>query len=376
MPSVQPAILLRSFLQIAPYLASRGISPLEFFQRAGISPNIFQTPDIWLPRTLCFRIANQMAAIAQDPFGGAHVGRLMELRALGPWGKHVLSSANVAQACAMAATRAAMLHQGGDIRIVTEGRTTRLIHRFTAPLEEDPQQFTLGTLAVLRKVALLAGAPAAVRVHLKAARSPGDEALEESLGPNIETGAEFDMIEFDRDLLDIPLQGYRDEARKVTEALQSTIRTAGLLIDHIADQQDIKLQSVARHIGLSPRTLQRRLKSSGVDFEELRDETRRSEALRLMQLRRYSATEIAYMVGYSDPAHFTRAFKRWTGQAPSRFLRQAKDCPRKRLWHQMASRDGSFFVASARAVWATRPSASAHRCRHPHSVGCPARRAS
>ncbi|OZI75097.1 AraC family transcriptional regulator [Bordetella genomosp. 12] len=324
MSSAQPSILLRSFLQIAPYLASRGISPLEFFQRAGISPNIFQTPDIWLPRALCFRIANEMAAIAQDPFGGAHVGRLMELRALGPWGKHVLAATNVAQACATAAMRSALLHQGGEIRIVTEGRTTRLIHRFTAPLEEDPRQFTLGTLAVLRKVALLAGAPAAVRVHLKASRSRGDEALEESLGPNIETGAEHDMIEFDRDLLDIPLRGVQDDARKVTEALNSTISTAGLLIEHIADQEEIKLQAVAKQIGLSARTLQRRLKSNGVDFEALRDETRRSEALRLLGLRRYTATEIAYMVGYSDPAHFTRAFKRWTGQAPSRFLGLAR----------------------------------------------------
>ena len=63
----------------------------------------------------------------------------------------------------------------------------------------------------------------------------------------------------------------------------------------------------------------RRLQCSGVDFESLKDETRRSEALRLIRLGKYSATEIAYMVGYSDPAHFTRAFKRWTGLAPSRF---------------------------------------------------------
>ncbi|WP_390882109.1 helix-turn-helix domain-containing protein [Achromobacter marplatensis] len=44
-----------------------------------------------------------------------------------------------------------------------------------------------------------------------------------------------------------------------------------------------------------------------------------SEALRLIELRKYSAPEIVYIVGHSDPAHFTRAFKRWTGLAPSRF---------------------------------------------------------
>jgi AraC-like DNA-binding protein len=319
MSNATPSIKLRSFLHIGPYLASRGVSALEFFQRLGVCPNIFQTPDIWLPRAQCFHIANEMAAIAQDPFGGAQVGRLMELRSLGPWGNLVLGTRNVGEACAMAATHAAMLHQGGEVRIVTEGRTTKLIHRFTGPLGADPRQFIFGSLAVLRKVPLLAGAPSAIRVHLQTPTARGDDALQECLGPNIETGAEHNMVEFDRDLLDAPFQGPKDDSRKITRALQSTIDTAGLLIERIAEQEEINLESVAKKIGMSPRTLQRRLQCSGVDFESLKDETRRSEALRLIRLGKYSATEIAYMVGYSDPAHFTRAFKRWTGLAPSRF---------------------------------------------------------
>ncbi len=314
-----PSIILRSFLHIGPYLASRGVSVLEFFQRVGVSPNIFQTPDIWLPRAKCFQLANEMAKIAQDPFAGAYVGRSMELRALGAWGNLVLGSKNVAQACAMAAAHAAMLHQGGEVRIVTEGRKTRLIHRFTGPLEADPRHFIFGSLAVLRKVPLMSGEASAIRVHLQASRAPGDDVLEECLGPNIETGAENNMIEFDSDLLEAPLQGLKDDSRKITQALQSTIDTAGFLIDRIAEQEDINLRSIAREIGTSTRTLQRRLKCSGVDFEDLKDETRRSEALRLIRSGKYSATEIAYMVGYSDPAHFTRAFKRWTGNTPSRF---------------------------------------------------------
>lgn len=319
MSNPAPSIKLRSFLHIGPYLASRGVSPLEFFRRVGVSPNIFQTPDIWLPRTQCFDIANAMAAIAQDPFAGAHVGRLMELRSLGEWGDLVLGAENVAQACAMAATHAAMLHQGGEVRIVTEGRKTKMIHSFTGRLDADPRQFIFGSLAVLRKVPLMAGEPSAIRVHLQTSRARGDDALEECLGPNIETGAEHNMVEFDRDLLEAPLQALKDDSRKITQALQSAIDIAGLLIARISEQEDFNLTSVAREIGMSARTLQRRLKGSGVDFEDLKDDTRRSEALRLLQLGRYSATEIAYMVGYSDPAHFTRAFKRWTSQTPSHF---------------------------------------------------------
>jgi len=319
MANVMPSIKLRSFLQMAPYLAMRGVSSLEFFQRLGISPNIFQNPDIWIPRAACFRIANEMASVADDPFGGAYVGHLTEIRSLGIWGEMILGSTNIAQACALAATHAALLHQGGEVKIVTEGRTTKLVHQFTGQYEADPRQFILGSLAVLRKVPLMSGEPASIRVHVKTARRRGDDALEECLGPNLVMNAEHNMIEFDRDLLDIPLKHIRDDAWKATEALRSTIDTASVLHRRISDLEQPKLEAISKSIGLSPRTLQRRLKYCGVEFESLRDETRRSEALQLIASGRYTATEIAYMVGYSDQAHFTRAFKRWTGNTPSSY---------------------------------------------------------
>lgn len=304
---------------MAPYLASRGVSVLEFFQRFGIAPNIFQTPDIWLPRAACFRIANEMAAIAQDPFGGAHVGHLTDLRSLGTWGSLVVRSENIAQACAMAVTHAKMLHQGGRMRLVTESRSIKLVHSFSGQLDENPLQFVLGSLAVLRKIPLMAKDSSAIRVHLTARSARGDDALEAFLGPNIVTGAKYDMVEFDRELLDRPLCAMKDDISTVTAALQSTIDTASLLIAHISDHKTAKLVLIAKELGMSPRTIQRRLIRTGVDFQDLLDETRRSEALRLIGTDKYSATDIAYMVGYSDVAHFTRAFKRWTGLAPSRF---------------------------------------------------------
>lgn len=260
-----------------------------------------------------------MAAIAQDPFGGACVGHLIEVRSLGAWGELILDSTNLAQACSVASVYTDLLHQGGEVKIVTEGRTTKLIHQFTGQHGADPKQVILGTLALLRKVPLMSGEPGAIRVHLQNPRERGDEALEEYLGPNLEMNAQYNMIEFDRELLGTPLQPVRDDAWKVTEALRSTAEAAGVLIEQISDQDQSKLTAISRNIGLSSRTLQRRLKYCGIDFEDLRDETRRSEALQLIASGKYTATDIAYMVGYSDQAHFTRAFKRWTGSLPSRY---------------------------------------------------------
>lgn len=100
------------------------------------------------------------------------------------------------------------------------------------------------------------------------------------------------------------------------------MEVARLLSDRLSDDHELSLKAMAGRVGVSARTLQRRLKYCGVEFEELLDETRRSEAIRLIREGGHSMTEIAYRVGYSDPAHFTRAFRRWTGMAPSRFQSQ------------------------------------------------------
>ncbi|MEQ1940785.1 helix-turn-helix domain-containing protein [Mesorhizobium sp. VNQ89] len=314
-----PSIKIRSFLQVAPYLAKRGISSIEFFQRLGIAPNLFRDPDIYLPRATCFSIANEVVAATREPFGGVYVGQMTELRSLGMWGQAILRSVDLGHACELAAANVSMLHLGSDVRLVTEGRKARIIYRFSGRHDIDPRQFIFGSLAVLRKVPLMAGDPSAIRVHLSASRARGEEALEECLGPNIEMGREHDMIEFDHELLALPLRSEIKDGSKVTEALRSAVDVAGMLVDGLSEQQHLTLATIAKRLGMSARTLQRRLKFCGIDFEELLDETRRSEALQLLSEGRSTVTEIAYRVGYSDPAHFTRAFRRWTGEPPSRF---------------------------------------------------------
>ena len=76
------------------------------------------------------------------------------------------------------------------------------------------------------------------------------------------------------------------------------------------------IDAVARELGYSRQTLYRRLKAEGVTFEEVLDGLRRRVALRLLCDDGLSVKEVAWRLGFSDPAAFSRAFKRWTGAAP------------------------------------------------------------
>jgi AraC-like DNA-binding protein len=86
---------------------------------------------------------------------------------------------------------------------------------------------------------------------------------------------------------------------------------------------DISMDTIAGKIGQSQRTLQRNLKEEGVTFEQVLDELRHKLALHYLAGKKVSVNETAYLVGFSDPASFSRAFKRWTGVSP-REIRTAR----------------------------------------------------
>ena len=83
------------------------------------------------------------------------------------------------------------------------------------------------------------------------------------------------------------------------------------------------LARVAKKLAMSPRTLQRQLNEQGVMFKNLVNDTRRRFALIYLRDRRNALTEIAFLLGDSDASAFNRAFKRWTGLAPSAYRAQA-----------------------------------------------------
>jgi AraC-like DNA-binding protein len=78
----------------------------------------------------------------------------------------------------------------------------------------------------------------------------------------------------------------------------------------------VRMEKVARALGCSRQTLYRRLKIEGITFEQLLDGLRRRLALRFMREPGLSVKETSYRLGFSEPAAFSRAFKRWTGRAP------------------------------------------------------------
>jgi AraC-like DNA-binding protein len=96
-------------------------------------------------------------------------------------------------------------------------------------------------------------------------------------------------------------------------------RVENLLIP-ILHTGEASIDTIAVKLGLSRQTLFRRLKAEGVTFENVLDELRHKLALHYLSAKKISVNETAYLVGFSEPAAFSRAFKRWTGLSPRMYV--------------------------------------------------------
>lgn len=110
-------------------------------------------------------------------------------------------------------------------------------------------------------------------------------------------------------------------ARLPEEGFQAAARYAVIAALHRGEPS---ITYVAARLGLTPRTLQRRLEDDATTFQELVDLVRRELALRYLEQTQLSLGEISALLAYAEPSAFGRAFRRWTGTTPAHFRRETK----------------------------------------------------
>lgn len=117
------------------------------------------------------------------------------------------------------------------------------------------------------------------------------------------------------------LLGQLDALRAQNSGRSLVTDVRGVVADALPDGPPSKSQ-VARRLGMSERTLHRRLAEHGATFQDLATEARREAAESLLRAAHHNVAEIAFLTGFSDQSAFTRAFKRWTGATPAAYRNQ------------------------------------------------------
>jgi AraC-like DNA-binding protein len=161
-------------------------------------------------------------------------------------------------------------------------------------------------------------------------RIGGDKSrLGRYLDATVEDGADADEIEFPAASWNLPFisadphlhrllvenceQALARRQRSATPLKVEVENAVAALLPHGHARHDV----VAAKLGMSPRTLARRLSAEGSSFAVILDEIRSALAHRYLADRTLPISQIAWLVGYTEIGTFTRAFQRWTGMSPS-----------------------------------------------------------
>ena len=120
----------------------------------------------------------------------------------------------------------------------------------------------------------------------------------------------------------------RQQAEGLLEQLERSSSTRAQVeqhLMHVLHTGEASIEVIAKKLGLSRQTLFRKLKEEGMTFEKVLDELRHKLALQYLQTEKITVNETAYRVGFSDPAAFSRAFKRLTGLSPRAMINGTRE---------------------------------------------------
>ena len=156
------------------------------------------------------------------------------------------------------------------------------------------------------------------------------EALQDTFGGQLLFNQARSSLFFDRQVLNSPVIKLDYELQaELTSALQDLfeeeitsdpfLRSLRQALAHALPRGDTSIDTLATELGVSRRTLQRRLTSRNTHFMEVLQEVRAELATRYLADNRLGITEIAFLLGYSDQASFSAAFRGWYQRSPSEY---------------------------------------------------------
>jgi AraC-like DNA-binding protein len=299
---------------------------------AGLGNTDLRDPDVRIPCEVLGALISQ----AQKERFTPNLG--LELALVTPIGAYPLLDYLVLTSDTVGAGARQLVHY---LRLIG-GPAAIILHEDVDPIRVEvagtPASFTVeynASLMVLHFRSETDGRFTAANVSFR--HKPDDEVgFERILGCPIRSLESWNGVTIPLDAWRLPLRRRDPVLRQLLEARGNDILArlparAGLALEvqqaltsRVAGG-DTRIVAVARQLAMSGRTLQRRLAAEGVSYQELLDDARKETAGRHISESTLAIGEVAYLVGYSEPAPFHRAFKRWYGITPEVFRQKQRE---------------------------------------------------
>jgi AraC-like DNA-binding protein len=334
-PEVEPTALASSLRVFADALGELGADWEGILGECQIDPASLLDPEARILQSQFDHVWVTAAEKTGDPGIGLHAGERARPRAVNVFGYLALSSSTLAEGVERVA-RYQRLVWGRDFIALHEEAGVAHIELATGEPSEDARAIRAEYTAML-VLAFLAWVADRPVLPLEVSFAHGARGPLEDYARALRCPVKFDadhseMI-FARSALDLPSAHANPSVAQLTDAfaarLLAELPTGGTVahtrraLAALLDSGEGDVRRVSRRLGMSARTLQRRLAEEGQSFRGVLDSLRRELAEEHLRQRRASIAETAHLTGFSEVSAFARAVRRWFGCTP-RELREKR----------------------------------------------------
>ena len=339
-PSATPELTVAAGLArgLMAFAISKGASQPTLAERSGIDPKQLQDQDNRIPFANYVALMQAGKELCNDPALALHYGETNDLREISIVGLIAYAAETLGHAFVQ-------LNRYGRLVIEVDGVGTA--DRFTLLRENglwvvdnrkssnDFPELTESTFARMACATRPFGDTPFVRaVHVTHAEPAYRAEYDRIFRAPVVFESSRNAIQIDETWpnLKVALQPryafgvLSEHAKALLKSLERSKTTRGRvesLLIPVLHTGDASVEVIAGKLGLTRYALFRQLKMEGATFEKVLDELRHRMALHYLTGKKVSVNETAYLVGFSEPAAFSRAFKRWTGSSP-RLMRGSK----------------------------------------------------
>jgi AraC-like DNA-binding protein len=317
-----------------------GLSLEALLRHGGLPPSLFDQERVLLTTDELFGLYRGLERASQDPAIGLKIGTEDRVERYDPIAIAALYARSFGDALQRMA-RYKQLTCPEAIHVTERAAECRVHFEWLLADEEEPAMLIDICFAWMVEIARRGSANTIQAKRIELTRAEARRALyEDHFGCPVKFGARKNLLVFEQADLQRPFVTHNAdvlaivapqlEAELAQHLSQRSFReqVKAILKKALAGQRP-ELRAVARELGVSTRTMQRRLTDESATFQQLITEARRELARHYLQHSTLELNETAYLLGYEDANSFFRAFQQWEGTSPGEW--RAQGCPQSSL---------------------------------------------
>ena len=300
-------------------------------QQAGIDRQLLDKPENRIPFEQQQALWSLALQRANTPAFGLHFARCTQPASFGVVGYMLMNCHSIGECLDATVKYQFLAGQGGQYALDRSGKHTALIYSPVNPEHPVTAQRVLALLAAVASFGRwLVAAFKPLRVELQLAAPADTLEYEEFFGCPVVFGSQVNQLLYDPSVEALTVPNASEElllllSERANRLLQSLSQHSGIAA-RIASLMTTQLNSsvpeksvIAAQLGMSERTLQRRLQEEGTSYQEILDNTRHYLARELLKNTRIPLTDVAIQLGFAEPSAFYRAFRKWQGSTPGQY---------------------------------------------------------